>query len=655
MLKNTKYKKNHKNNSKNGFLNRQKHNFSTSKKLRNKLIKMYNGNGNGSLRHSVSILQWNAGNKHWKRKLEIIEALTLEKDPDLLFITEANLMADTTDDEREIPGYRLILPLTLESLKYARIVLLVKIGIEVKVLNQFMAEDLAIIWVKIGQAGRKPLVVGGVYREQHLLQPAAPRGAPNLTAAPSKQLDRWRRIVNSWKAAAKDERCIVTGDMNLDYSNWQNPEQRQARMVELVKTEVEPLGFYQMVTNITRSWPQQEDSLVDHCWSNTENRVISYSNVLMTGSDHNLISVLVRMKDKMNTVQEVQRRLRRSLDTKELIEEMKEVDWKDLLLSKNIDVINGILEEAIRVRLDRQAPVKTIQVRGNFKSWVSLDLKNKMKARDSLREVARISGDAVDWSNYRKIRNEVTKDVKKTKEVHFKYIFEHLTETKDSRKIYGTTKHLLGWQQNSSPTSLLVDGRLLKKPIEMANVLIEHFEQKINNLRSKQWPREDDPLIPLRAALDRWGKTEQIVTFKFKKISLLETSKLVNNLSNSVSFGHDKIDALTIKQILPQIIIPLNHLVNTSLSENRFAMKWKLARLLPLLKDKDSNRLDPAQYRPISLLSTIAKVVERAAQVQLLKHFEDHELLNASSHAYRMGLSTMMTLAQICEKNLQGC
>ena len=128
-----------------------------SKKLRNKLIKMYNGNG--QLRHSISILQWNAGNKHWKRKLEIIEALTLEKAPDLLFITEANLMADTTEEQRRIPGYNMFLPLTLETLKYARIVLLVREGIEVKLLSQHMAVDLSTIWVKLGQAGRKPLVV----------------------------------------------------------------------------------------------------------------------------------------------------------------------------------------------------------------------------------------------------------------------------------------------------------------------------------------------------------------------------------------------------------------------------------------------------------------------------------------------------------------
>ena len=173
-------------------------------------------------------------------------------------------------------------------------------------------------------------------------------------------------------------------------------------------------------------------------------------------------------------------------------------------------------------------------------------------------------------------------------------------------------------------------------------------------MKRKQWPKEADPLIPLKSALQKWGKSDQIIPFNFKEISLAETAKLVANLSNTVSFGHDEIDAMTIKLILPHILIPLNFLINMSLRENKFAMKWKLARLLPFLKDKDSNCLDPTQYRPISLLSTVSKIIERAAQVQLLKFLEESEQLNPSSHAYRAGLSTMTTLAQICDRIYQG-
>ena len=84
----------------------------------NKLMKIYNGNGPKI--HSVSIVHWNLGATHWHRKLDHVEALILETEPDILFISEANLMASTPDYQRNINGYRLILPLTMDTMHYAR-------------------------------------------------------------------------------------------------------------------------------------------------------------------------------------------------------------------------------------------------------------------------------------------------------------------------------------------------------------------------------------------------------------------------------------------------------------------------------------------------------------------------------------------------------
>ena len=123
------------------------------------------------------------------------------------------------------------------------------------------------------------------------------------------------------------------------------------------------------------------------------------------------------------------------------------------------------------------------------------------------------------------------------------------------------------------------------------------------------WPKKNDPLDLLRNALDRWDKKEQVGTFSFRRITTLETSQLVAKLGNLVAYGHNGIDSLSLKLILPQIIIPLTHLVNTSLMQNKFAMKWKLSKVVPLLNDKSSCKLDPNEYRPVSLLSSTSKIV----------------------------------------------
>ena len=67
-----------------------------------------------------------------------------------------------------------------------------------------------------------------------------------------------------------------------------------------------------------------------------------------------------------------------------------------------------------------------------------------IRERDLCRERARISGDNAQWDNYRKLRNAVTKEARKIKKEHFKKLFDTLLLKNDTKRIYSTTKELLG-------------------------------------------------------------------------------------------------------------------------------------------------------------------------------------------------------------------
>ena len=246
-----------------------------SRKLRNSKVKAYNGNR--QIRSTVKIAHWNAGNSNWENKRLEIEALVIEKTPDILFVSEANMWKNLPDHMMEINGYQLHFPQAMMlKHEYARIVLLARDGIEIQIHNEMMHEDLSVIWLSLCYSARKRMMIGGIYREHRLLF----KPKPNLTKTDRAQLDRWNGILEGWKLAARNPMCTVIGDINLDFLTWQTPEPTHVNMVTRTKDEIETRGFIQVIRGHTWSWRNQQDSMVDQCWLSKLDRLISWANEL---------------------------------------------------------------------------------------------------------------------------------------------------------------------------------------------------------------------------------------------------------------------------------------------------------------------------------------------------------------------------------------
>ena len=149
-----------------------------------------------------------------------------------------------------------------------------------------------------------------------------------------------------------------------------------------------------------------------------------------------------------------------------------------------------------------------------------------------------------------------------------------------------------------------------------------------------------------------WEERDTRPIFSFNEISKSEVIKLISSLSNSEAFGQDELDAAALKSVAAEISGPVQHIINVSLSSGRFAQKWKTAKVTPRLKSTSLNKFLVSSYRPVAILTTVSKLVEKTAQ--LLAFLENTNQLNDSNHAYRTSLSTTTTLAEITDKLFQG-
>ena len=97
------------------------------------------------------------------------------------------------------------------------------------------------------------------------------------------------------------------------------------------------------------------------------------------------------------------------------------------------------------------------------------------------------------------------------------------------------------------------------------------------------------------------------------------------SLNISKSTGLDGIPARFLKDAAPILKVPVTFLINLSMSEGEVPDELKMAKVKPLFKKND--RLKPENYRPVSILSIVSKVLEKAVHKQLEKFLISNNLL----------------------------
>ena len=272
-----------------------------------------------------------------------------------------------------------------------------------------------------------------------------------------------------------------------------------------------------------------------------------------------------------------------------------------------------------------------------------------MASRDLAREVARNSQLDIDWDSYRRLRNQCTTLQKEDRKKYYKNMYNKMEEENDSRAIYGLTKQLLGWKTSQPPVRLVKGGRVATKQNDIANMQAEHYQNKVKEIKENLPKVRMDPLKLLREAFAQWRPPGRIPKFEVRNVTEKEVIEMLTNHKKSHAFGNDLLDASAL--IIGKDIIarPLAWVINLSLGTGRFITQWKVARIIPLLKSKDSDQTNPGSFRPVSQLSIISKLAERVVQRQLLEHMEMTKQISGDHHAYRRFTSTTTALLQIVD------
>ena len=133
--------------------------------------------------------------------------------------------------------------------------------------------------------------------------------------------------------------------------------------------------------------------------------------------------------------------------------------------------------------------------------------------------------------------------------------------------------------------------------------------------------------------------------FKFEKISLLQLKKCFSEISNSSAPGISKIPTNILKASIDTIGPVLVHIYNNCIESNVIPDEFKFAQCIPLFKKGSS--FDMNNYRGISVLPPLAKLMEKLLAIQIKDYFEVNKLFYVGQHGFRKGFSCESALHEL--------
>ena len=292
--------------------------------------------------------------------------------------------------------------------------------------------------------------------------------------------------------------------------------------------------------------------------------------------------------------------------------------WKELFLS----VCN------------KRAPIGLKVLTGIICLWLTSATKKLMNERDSFLRKARKTESEVDWSTYWRLRNQVSNRIKiERRRYQRNEIQDNLANPKS---FWRAMKNIFPNKERKSSTvqSIITDEG---ETITSKSTIVEKFNIFFTNTVSKV-PESVQSTTILGLSDEKFTNE----SFVLQPVSQNFIFKQLKDLKVKKATGLDGISARFLKDGASVIAPTVTFLVNLSLSTGIVPCDWKMARVVPLYKSGGHASMD--NYRPISILPVMSKIMEKAVNVQLQRYLQRFDLLSPFQAGFRQHHSTESAL-----------
>jgi hypothetical protein len=431
---------------------------------------------------------------------------------------------------------------------------------------------------------------------------------------------------------------IVAGDMNIDILNHDsNAAQEYLNIMSM-------MGFISAIDKPTRG-----NACLDHIMINTKQEILAA--VCQSAiTDH--YPVMAGIVSNVPMVGE-ERREYTKFDNVKFTRGIDNENWRCVYEERDVNGAFDAFNLIIQKHLGECRTVRNSRGRGDkkLKEWITFGIMKSLRRRDKLHRVAlkQPFNEALN-TYYRKYRNQCAMMVKRAKEAFYRDKIQSCSQ--GSRQCWKTIKEYLNTPRATKGISNIIesDGSDTEESLQRINNYFGSLGQNLANERLKAMNTSVEEILK-RVKLSSGPAS----SFFAAPAEPEEVERVILQLKKSTSPGSDGVTTELFQMTKKSVSLPVSHIFNLSLEQGIFPDRAKIATLMPIYKKGDSS--DIVNYRPISVLTTISKILEKLMKSRLQAFLEAFNILSTNQYGFRYKRNTedaILKLVDFVSSSLDG-
>jgi len=572
-------------------------------------------------------------------KMDEIKHKLTSENIDVLCLTETWLHPDIPSEYIEIENYTLIRRDRAGVGKGGGICIFVRDVFTVRTIDVVSTIELdnttEVLCVQIQLNKNKAIIVAAFYRN--------PRGKASSFSC-------IEQILKSLLLKNKSIYCL--GDFN---DNLLGDEKICKNMSKIIQS----LNLKQLIKEPTRVTIKSQ-TLIDLIITNDELSVLSTNQKESNVADHHQITCVINIKKPRKQHKQLTFRTHKDYSPATLQTELlKRLHLlEEITRTDNVDRQCSTFQSVFNDSLNCCAPVVTRTLKRPPVNWMTNDIKNKLSERDQINIQRKHNpGDKSLDTLYRKLKKEATKMITDNKrKINFENLDKYKTDKKNQWKIMKDIVPNKGAKSDlryDNPE--IIANEFNTYLVNVGSNLFHEVKDKNANPQSSTSDGETNGINVNSHDQPQKCKENSIHTYKTwrpEPVHPYDICRAISLLNNTNATGDDGIALRYIKDSLLVTSSYITIMINTSIVTGIVPKSWKHAVVSLKYKNK-GNKSDPSNFRPISLLPVLSKILEKVIAMQLTLHMEQSNKISPSQFAYRRHRSTENALINITDKLYQ--